>query len=65
MDDAFFVRSFKRFTNLLCNVERFLDQNRSARDAVRQGFALHQLEHQISRLVRVCDIVNRGNIWMV
>src|SRR5439155_14946384 len=52
MNDALLVRGFKRFANVLRDIERLFHRNRTACDPLGQRFSLHKFEHEIARAVR-------------
>ena len=63
--DAFGVGGFQRFANLQRDRERLMETERPTRDAMGQGLALHQLEHQEDRVAGFLEVVNRPDAWMV
>ena len=65
MDDALFVRGFERFRDLLRDGQRFVEQQGSARDALRQIVAFDELHHQRGHIPAFFEAVDRGDVRMV
>ena len=64
MDDALLVRGFERLGDLLRDRQRFVERNRSARDALRQVLAFDQLHHQ-ARVPLLLDAVDVRDVRMI
>src|SRR5262245_22214308 len=65
MDDAFLMSRFQGLTDLLGDVEGFLDWQRTSRNPFCQSFALDQFHDEKPRVVRFLKIVDRGDVGVV
>ena len=59
MDDALAVRLFERLGDLLADLERLGDGDRSARELLLEVFTLDELEGQEGLAVRLFEAVDR------
>ena len=65
MNDAVFVRGFERLGNLLRDRQRFVEGNRTLRNALRQVIALDQLHHERGNALALFEAVDGGDVGMV
>ena len=65
MNDPAFVRGFQRLRDLPRNRQRLIDRTRSARDPLREVFALDQLHDQCERVARPFEAVNLRDVRMI
>ena len=65
MDDALLVRGFERFGDLSRDRQRFVERQRTLRDAVRERRALDELEHQRVRARIFLESVDRADVRMI
>ena len=64
MDDPTIVRRLERFRDLACDAERLVGRHRSARDQVRHGRAIDELQDESHAAVAMLDAVNRPDVGM-
>ena len=65
MNDAFLMCCVECFTDVLCNVESFLNRDRAPCNSVGECFPFHKFEHQESGIVCLLKIVNGSDIGMI
>src|SRR6516165_7940651 len=65
MDDAFVMRRFKGLRDLPGDVERLIDWNRPASDALVQTLAVDEFEHEELRAVDLFEAVDLRDVRMV
>ncbi len=65
MNDAGLVRGFERFRDLPRDRQHLVDRDRSARTALRERLAFHQLHHQRTRAARILDAVDVGDVRVI
>jgi hypothetical protein len=65
MHHALIVRRLHGFTDPLCDLQRFIDGNRTAADSILQRLAFDEFENEIARVAGLGDVVDRSNARMV
>ena len=65
MDDAGFMRDVERVSELLRISDRLTNREGSSRDAIGQGLAVDQFEHQRRLTIALDDIVDGGDVGMI
>ena len=65
MNDVLAVRGIQPGGDLLRDVDRFSEWNRSSADSLRQGFSVDQLEDQRRDPVLFLDAINCGDVRMI
>ena len=65
MDDALLVRRFERFGDLPGDRQRFVDRDRSVRNAIGEGRSLDELHDERLHAVRVFEPVDGRDVWMI
>ena len=64
MDDAQFMRGFEGLRNLLRERQRVGKRDRPMPDAIGEGRALDQFEHERMRRAAVFKAIDSGDVWM-
>ena len=65
MNNTFLVGCCESFTNVPGDRECVFDWNRTTSNAIGQRFAFDKLEHEVSQPIRLLDVVDAGDVWMV
>ena len=61
MDDVSFMCVLHRFDNLGGDRKRFIQRNRSARNAIRQSRPFNQFQHQKPDTLEFLQVIDRGD----
>src|SRR5262245_5998101 len=65
MNDSFLVRRFERIRDLLSNLERLLDRNRSSLEAFLQSFAFDKFHDEEVPAVGLIQTMQRRNVCVI
>ena len=65
MDDSLLVRRFKRLRDLLRDRQRFVERNRSTRDALREILAFDEFHHEGLHAVGIFQPVDGRDVRMI
>src|SRR5215471_20155101 len=65
MDDSFLVRRFERISDLLSDLQRVLDSDRSTLEALFQRFAFDQFHNEEMPTVGLFQAMQRCNVRMI
>ena len=65
MDDALFVSRFEGFRNLLRNRQRFVERERTLRNAIGERRPFDQLQHQRADAVGFLNAVDGSDVGMI
>jgi polyphosphate kinase len=65
MDDSFLVRRLQGFADLFRNLKRFINRDRSAFYALREGFSTNQFHDQEFPAAGFFQSINRGNVGII
>ena len=65
MDDALFMRRLKRLGNLLGDVQRLFEGNRTFLDSLGQGWPFDQLQDQTMNPVGLFQAIDGGDVGMI